>query len=307
MTWKSLKRSITAVFVKSKDITSMEVKRPRIHTVTLKSSSTLLNVDLSNCMAYITNAKPPAPPAAIVAHMASDAQIPINAMLKNTDSETTASRTPDLANSFCSAKSATSSTLLSTTPNLSTSATASTYSKDLTNSTCRTANYSHSVQTVDPAYNSGDEAIQLTKRQRRSFHHNMAAYCKNKSSLNSLRITFGPRYPKNRFVKSLYSDDTDGIETIAKEYQEYLTATSESLERVSSFNEFLFFWEPSLKVEVAENDSEAKLDCISPVLCAVPNPEVSAVQPRKNRSRKMRTSHVPQMLARRFSMSAKDR
>lgn len=281
----------------------MEVKSPRIHTFTMKSSSTLLNVDLTDSKAYITNAKPPAPPAAILAHLTSNAQTPIATNSKNTDLETTGSKNPDLANSICYAKSASSSTMLSTTPNLTTSTSASTFSKDLTSDACRTAIYSKSV---DNAYNSCDEAIQSTKRQRRSFHHSMADYCKNTRSLISVRTTFGQIYPKSRSVRVFYGDDTDGIETIAKEYQEYLTATSASLERVSSFNEFLYIWEPSLKIDVAGIDSEATPEYEAADLGAVPNPQFSAVQPRKNTSEKMRMSHVARMLARRLSLASKD-
>lgn len=64
--WSSLKRTFSNVFSPPKDLTQMDVRRAPVHVVKLKSSSCLLDVDLTNGHVFIANAHPPLPPKTTV-------------------------------------------------------------------------------------------------------------------------------------------------------------------------------------------------------------------------------------------------
>lgn len=65
-TWKSLKRSVSGLFSRSSgDLTTMDVKLPLPKNIKVKSSSSLLYLDLTNCNAYVAHSKPPLPPTRI--------------------------------------------------------------------------------------------------------------------------------------------------------------------------------------------------------------------------------------------------
>lgn len=65
-TWKSLKRSVSGLFSKSsRDLTTMDVKLPLPKNIKVKSSSSLLYLDLTNYNAYVAQSRPPIPPTRI--------------------------------------------------------------------------------------------------------------------------------------------------------------------------------------------------------------------------------------------------
>lgn len=308
-TWKALTKSFSAVFGKKRDITSMEVRSPGANKITLKSSSTLLNVDLTNHMAYITNAKPPPPPTARLMLLVSNAEVPNaevpkaserytpKASERYTNSRNTGSKSPS-STSVCSTKSAQSSPLLSFIPYLSTTS-VSTLLNDVTESTNHTATYLPS-QSPAPAHSGDNESDQLIVR-RRSFHH-MASYCKNTRFLWSARTSSAPRQQVGSVQSPNSIESADSIKTLEWEYQQYLRATSGYFKDDITFGGLIYVWDhQAVKVEVVDSDSNSPT-VLDP--CAVHKLEISAVQPRKMKpSGKLSISHVHRRLARRFSLA----
>lgn len=68
--WKSLRRSLSSLSLNSKDtpdLTSMEVQRKTVRTITHQSSSSLLNVNLASSKAFVPITRaPPAPGPPII-------------------------------------------------------------------------------------------------------------------------------------------------------------------------------------------------------------------------------------------------
>lgn len=287
-TWKSLKKSLSWALPTPQDITSMEVRTPSARIIKLKSSSTLLNVDLTNCNAYITNAKPPAPPSAIAYE-----KILTLSQNSTVSSALTSNTLPSTMSTAHYVSAATSvSTLLVDQPD-----------------NTHAANCSLIVQPPDPVPSTDNDSFQMAgKKYRRSLYRSMGDYCRNVRSLVA-RISLQPRTAKDGgSINSRNShDSSDSIDTLAREYLEFLAASNEFLDYDISFGAFFYMWEtPS---STSFNAGEKTPTCYrqSPKLCTVPNSKMPASNPKKvNAFGKMRSSHVHRKLARRFSLATKE-